>query len=254
MTRDGWLGYLGALHEKEAAGGRGKPPRGGFEDHPPGPGPEVEPETVAPGNPDMAPRSAARSEDDIPDAEIVVTELPSKVSAAAEPAPQPPTEQPGTVRSGSTASFEGAAGSGGQMPRRSWGAAGAGMAGEHQTAVTLTEFLIAMANIKVHSSQDAEKVQNAVDNLTVWAHRWRRMCGELSGSHNLERKLVRLLDALASLSDSTAENAGRLAQAVHAASQKATEAAQQVAQVYEEDRAAMREGGLEQASAAVHHQ
>ncbi|RKE02940.1 hypothetical protein [Streptomyces sp. TLI_171] len=256
-TGDGWTEFLRTLHDtnradKETDGGAGTGDgwreflRNVSDQHPPGPGPDPEPETVSAGNPDMAPRRPAESEDDVPDAEIVVPELTAKGSAAADPAPESHSEQPGAVRTA------GAAGAG-PLPGRPWSSASQRMAREHQTEVTFSEFLITMANIKVNSAQDAEKVQNAVDNLTVWAHRLKRMCAELGGSHNLDRKVIRLLDALAAMSESTAVNADRLARAVHTAAQKAEETAKDVARIYQEDLDAMREGGVEQASAAVHH-
>ncbi|MGW4694733.1 hypothetical protein ACWEO1_20405 [Kitasatospora cineracea] len=260
-TGDGWTQFLRKLHDttqadKEKADNDGTGTGDGWteflgkvsDQHPPHGGPEAE--TVSPGNPDMAARRPAGSEDDdILDAEIVVDEQPGERTAASGPAPEAHFRRPDLLWPEEVPMPTG------PPPARPWSSAESRrLASRHETKVTFSEFLITMANIKVNSARDAQNIENAVANLAVWAERWKRMCAELGGTHNLERKVVRLLDALAAMSESTAAHAGRLYKAVDTAAQKAAETAQGVAQIYQEDLEAMREGGLEEASAAVHHQ
>ncbi|MFF2819636.1 hypothetical protein ACFVT9_29460 [Kitasatospora cineracea] len=260
-TGDGWTQFLRKLHDttqadKEKADNDGTGTGNGWteflgkvsDQHPPHGGPEAE--TVSPGNPDMASRRPAGSEDDdILDAEIVVDEQPGERTAASGPAPEAHFRRPDLLWPEEVPMPTG------PPPARPWSSAESRrLTSRHETKVTFSEFLITMANIKINSARDAQNIENAVANLAVWAERWKRMCAELGGTHNLERKVVRLLDALAAMSESTAAHAGRLYKAVDTAAQKAAETAQGVAQIYQEDLEAMREGGLEEASAAVHHQ
>ncbi|MFE0457772.1 hypothetical protein ACFW1A_00745 [Kitasatospora sp. NPDC058965] len=171
------------------------------------------------------------------DAEIVVdtgsNDLPSP-SVAAPAAEEPVT--PMTVRR-----------------RRRHGVTQRGIAREHRTNITFDEFLTAMANIAVNSAEDARMVKDAVEHLIKLAAELRVMSADLGGSHNIDRKVTNLLADLADYAAVTAQQSKVLAQASERAANVAMNTALSVAAVYSEDLEAMDEGGVEEASAAVHH-
>lgn len=127
------------------------------------------------------------------------------------------------------------------------------MARQHRTDITFDQYLVAIANIATNSQADYQMVKEAVENLSVLAVALREMSADLGGNHNIDRRVTHLLADLADLSATTAREADRLAQYSEKAATVAAVAAQSVAQVYGEDLAAMDEGGLDQASAAIHH-
>ncbi|MFD5610602.1 hypothetical protein [Kitasatospora sp. NPDC127060] len=230
-TGNEWISFLKDLHDKT-----GQPPPG-QQDPDPDPDPEPEPMPAYEWRPGQ--QGAAEDEDDnIPDAEIVEDDD-EPVKAPAAPKPEPGPEPSGEAR---PAARTRARTVGRQRTAR-----------QHRTEVTFGEYLTAMANIAVNASTDYLMVQEAIAQLRALARVLREMSSDLVGSHNIDRKVTNLIADLADFAATTSREADRLAQVCEKASTVAVLAAESVAKVYGEDLDAMDEGGLDEASAAVHH-
>ncbi|MFJ1757305.1 hypothetical protein [Kitasatospora sp. NPDC088134] len=224
---DRFAEFLAGLYDPDASAHSGKDA-------------DPEPELLFTEPVDMAPAGAsAVREEDIPDAEIVVDALPAKGPDALPPAPEPHTERPGTYQPAARVR-------GGSAGRR-------GFARQHATDITLDEILVALANVTVDALKDHELSQASAAQLNALAQSLAAMCDELLNDHNLTKKLVNLIGALRDLVVVTAREANRLTEACEKAAKTAHIAAAVIAKEYEKDKAAMADGGLDQASAAVHH-
>ncbi|MFG2844204.1 hypothetical protein ACGF12_13680 [Kitasatospora sp. NPDC048296] len=229
-TGNEWISFLKNLHDKAD-----QPPPG---QQAPEPEPEPEPMPAYEWRPGQ--QGAAEDEDDIPDAEIVEDDdEPIKAPTAPAPEPEPVPDPAGEARPAA------------RTRARSVGRQR--MARQHRTDTNFGEYMTAMVNIAVNSSTDYLMVQEAVDHLKFLAIALREMSADLVGSHNIDRKVTNLMADLADLATTTALEAKRLAEYSEKAAAVATLAAESVAKVYSEDLEAMDEGGLDEASAAVHH-
>lgn len=128
-----------------------------------------------------------------------------------------------------------------------------GMAAKHRTDITLDEYLMAMANIAVNAERDQQEMAKAAPLVALVGGVLANMAKDLEDDHNVDPEVADLVHEMA-------RSAGRMVKAFHqaekasaAAAQAAAQAAQGVARVYGQDQAAMDEGGVAQASAAVHH-
>ncbi|MFD6626049.1 hypothetical protein [Streptomyces diastaticus] len=128
-----------------------------------------------------------------------------------------------------------------------------GMAAKHRTDITLDEYLMSMANIAVNAERDQQEMAKAAPLVALVGGVLAHMAKDLEDDHNVDPEVADLVHEMA-------RDAGRMVKAFHQAekasadaAQAAAQAAQDVARVYGQDQAAMDEGGVAQASAAVHH-
>lgn len=128
-----------------------------------------------------------------------------------------------------------------------------GMAAKHRTDITLDEYLVSMGNIAVHAERDHQDMAKSAPLIALVGGVLAHMAKDLEDDHNIDPELADLVHEMA-------RDAGRMVKAFHqaekasaAAAGAALHAAQDVARVYGQDQAAMDEGGVAQASAAVHH-
>ncbi|WP_159401067.1 hypothetical protein [Streptomyces sp. NRRL B-24484] len=215
--------------------------------------PDPEPETVTFGRAEQPAREAEPGDDGIVDAEIVQDEAPAPRTGPLQAlGPAIEREQrfkrPGTTRPDPSTTEP-------PMTRTPASPAvpGQRMAKQHSTNITMDEYLVAMVNSARNSITDHESVTAAVETLNALAMQLREMCQDLLGDHNISPKVTRLVESLSKLADECAAQARILSEMSQKAADAAELAAHSVAQVYGEDKEAMKDGGLEQASAAVHH-
>ncbi|MFI0032335.1 hypothetical protein ACH4M8_23950 [Streptomyces albidoflavus] len=128
-----------------------------------------------------------------------------------------------------------------------------GMAAKHRTDITLDEYLVSMGNIAVNAERDHQDMAKSAPLVALVSGVLAHMAQDLEDDHNIDPELADLVNEMA-------RDAGRMVKAFRQAekasadaAQAAAQAAQEVARVYRQDQAAMDEGGVAQASAAVHH-
>ncbi|MEV5406217.1 hypothetical protein AB0L20_27040 [Streptomyces albidoflavus] len=207
------------------------------------------------------PASEQESEEDIVDAVIVDDPAPPSTDGqprgltVGQPAAHPP--RPGTSRPPDPPQEPPMAPEQSPAPRTTTSSAAprgsTGMAAKHRTDITLDEYLVSMGNIAVNAERDQQEMAESAPLVALVVGVLAHMAKDLEDDHNVDPEVADLVHEMA-------QDAGRMVQAFRQAekasadaAQAAAQAAQEVARVYGQDQAAMDEGGVAQASAAVHH-
>ncbi|RZE30775.1 hypothetical protein C0Q91_31025 [Streptomyces albidoflavus] len=200
------------------------------------------------------------SEEDIVDAVIVDDPAPPSTDGqppgltVGQPAAHPP--RPGTSRPPDPPQEPPMAPKQSPAPRTTTSSAArgsTGMAAKHRTDITLDEYLMSMAAIAVHAERDQQEMAKSAPLVALVVGVLAHMAQDLEDDHNVDPEVADLVHEMA-------RDAGRMVEAFRQAekasadaAQAAAQAAQEVARVYGQDQAAMDDGGVAQASAAVHH-
>nr|WP_280873677.1 hypothetical protein [Streptomyces sp. CZ24] len=200
------------------------------------------------------------SEEDIVDAVIVDDPAPPSTDGhppgltVGQPAAHPP--RPGTSRPPDPPQEPPMAPEQSPAPRTTTSSAArgsTGMAAKHRTDITLDEYLMSMAAVAVNAERDQQEMAESAPLVALVVGVLAHMAKDLEDDHNVDPEVADLVHEMA-------QDAGRMVQAFRQAekasadaAQAAAQAAQEVARVYGQDQAAMDEGGVAQASAAVHH-
>ena len=203
-----------------------------------------------PGHDTRPPKRAAKGEDDIVDADIVLDE-PAAVTTGVKglpPAPEPHTQRPGTTRPAPTEQEDFVAS---QVSKTASGQTG--LAAQHRTDITFGEYLMEIVNIAIAAGLDQERAQDLAVSLGKTAHCLRDMAADLVGDHNIATEVVGQITDLADAATRMKQLAERCAAECETASEAARLAAMEVGRVYGQDIQAMDEAGLVHASSAAHH-
>lgn len=164
-------------------------------------------------------------------------------------APEPHTQRPGTSR---TNSKESPVPSGTPTTVTSGGPAQR-LAAEHQTDISLGEYLTEITNIAVASDTHKDRAEQIASALGQVADALRDMSTDLVADHNIAPQVTDLIANLADDAGRMKLQAERAAEECGNASQAAVLAGMSVAQTYNRDVQAMDDAGLTFASSAAHH-
>ncbi|MET8751329.1 ATP/GTP-binding protein [Streptomyces sp. NPDC004667] len=220
----------------------------------------------SPGRPNRPPRPSREPEEDYPDA-VIIPDDPAAVTTGARslpPAPPPSFPRPGTSRPAgpqpsaprpsaprpATPRAETAK----ENPVRLAHPRQTGIPRQHLTDITFDQFLIGTANIAVTAEADRAKAELLAQALGAAVKGLREMATDLAYGHNISNKVLDQISELADAASRMKAQADLCAGECAAASEAATLAAGGVANTYGQDLKAMEEAGLDQASAAAHHQ
>ncbi|MCX4444638.1 hypothetical protein [Streptomyces albidoflavus] len=200
------------------------------------------------------------SEEDIVDAVIVDDPAPPSADGqppgltVGQPAAHPP--RPGTSRPPDPPQEPPMAPKQSPAPRTTTSSAArgsTGMAAKHRTDITLDEYLMSMAAIAVHAERDQQEMAKSAPLVALVVGVLAHMAQDLEDDHNVDPEVADLVHEMARDAGRMVASFRQAEKASADAAQAAAQAAQEVARVYGQDQAAMDEGGVAQASAAVHH-
>ncbi|WP_051927208.1 hypothetical protein [Streptomyces durhamensis] len=177
-----------------------------------------------PDRPTRPPRTDAKGEDGIVDADG-----PAAVTTGVRglpPAPVRHTARPGTSRPTST---EGSSVSSSEVSRPS---GHSGLAAQHRTDITLDEYLVEMANIAIKAASHQERAEAIAEALGKVADALRDMAADLVDDHNIDIRVTEQITDLADAAGRMKIQAQRCAEQCGIAKEAARIAAVMVARVY----------------------
>ncbi|MFD6471162.1 ATP/GTP-binding protein [Streptomyces goshikiensis] len=237
--------------------------KAGEDNAPPEPQERLRPEDLKvtvdrPGGPTRTPQPEP-AEEYIPDA--VIVDDPSdpfgahtRSPASLPRAPERHTRRPGTSRPEPEPEPE---------PTESGGFSGmrtthavvtqARLKAQHQTDITLDDYLVDMTNIALGTDRDKEDAQELAASLGRTADALRDMATDLVGDHNVDTEVTRLVSDLADAADRMKRRAEQCAVECEHSSDAALLAAGAVARTYQADADAIDQAGLTYASSSAHH-